>query len=211
MSELETLTKSEVEEQYPFVDFVPYDAEDFKATVQDNKLIMAWMEPDVCPQDYWDGDGIGELREFRTADQRDSVARGLEEDKQLFYYVDKYSHSGVHYSVSETRDYPDDRWDVSHRCAIFIPCEDIQAEYKKLKYSVGRINAALKFEQDTNSILNEYSMWCNGEVYGVINRVVDIATQEDLIDETCWGFIGYEYASQELAVQFKWMLNEEII
>ena len=50
------------------------------------------------------------------------------------------------------------------------------------------------------SILDTYTSWANGDVYGVCYYVIDRETGEriDDHDEECWGFIGGEYAEEEL-------------
>ena len=62
-------------------------------------------------------------------------------------------------------------------------------------------NAADKYAQ---SCLDEYVKWCNGDCYGI---VVETFTKEgdewvQTDEDACWGFIGGEYAEQEMKSVF---------
>lgn len=58
-------------------------------------------------------------------------------------------------------------------------------------------------------VLESYSSWCNGEVYGVAVWVwIDGEFQEDSRDSECWGFIGYDYAKEELEAVFNSTVKE---
>lgn len=162
-----------------------------------DKIIISCLKYDESPRDYFEDDeGAGEFFEFRNVESRDAKAVGLKKDKKLFYLVDKYAHGSVHYSISQTHSYPDQRWDVAHGCAIFIPCDYIQQEYRKAAKKSSESEAAAQYVADSNSILDNYSDWCNGEVYGYSVKVFDKSGKELEIDE-CWGFIGREYAETE--------------
>lgn len=64
-----------------------------------------------------------------------------------------------------------------------------------------------------DSILKEYAMWCNGEVYGCCVETFELVPDADphsdaptvwerVKDDACWGFIGDEYAEQSLLDDF---------
>lgn len=163
----------------------------------DDKIIVGLLQHDQDAQDYFENDdGAGEFIEFRSAEQRDNEISKLSKTKKLFYVVNKYDHGNVHYSVGGSKTYPDERWDVSHGCAIFIPCDYIQTEFRKMK-RVDGIDAAYEhFIADSNKVLDNYSDWCNGEVYGYSVLTFDKEGNELDCDE-CWGFIGSDYAKEE--------------
>jgi hypothetical protein len=48
------------------------------------------------------------------------------------------------------------------------------------------------------SLLDTYTSWCNGDVWGVCHFVIDPDTGETVEDDACWGYIGDEYALEEL-------------
>lgn len=47
-------------------------------------------------------------------------------------------------------------------------------------------------------ILEEYIKWCNGEVYGVVVQTHDAETGEQIEVDSCWGFIGDDWATEAL-------------
>lgn len=57
-------------------------------------------------------------------------------------------------------------------------------------------------EKYAKSVLDEYQKWCNGEVYGVVIETFD-EDGEHIDTESCWGFIGDEYAEEEMESNFK--------
>lgn len=160
-------------------------------------IVVSCLKHDEAPMDYFENDdGAGEFFQFRSVDSRDDKVSELKKDKKLFYLVDKYEHGIVHFSISGTQSYPDQRWDVAQGCAIFVPCDYIQQEYKKLAKKTNKEEAKLHFVADSNSVLDNYSDWCNGEVYGYSVTVFN-TKGEELENDECWGFIGYQYAEAE--------------
>ncbi len=161
----------------------------------DDKIIVGLLQYDQDAEDFFANDeGAGELIQFRNWQQRDSEMEKLSKTKKLFYLVDKFEHSQVHYSISGT--HAPDRWDTAQGSAVFIPCDYIQSEYRKMKKAQGEGVAFQHFIQDSNNVLEQYSNWCNGEVYGYSVLTFDKKGNEIDCDE-CWGFIGQEYAQQE--------------
>lgn len=81
---------------------------------------------------------------------------------------------------------------------LVVEGEDYQTTYDKaVKYAKG--------------CLDEYVKWCNGETYGI---VVETYTREDsesdwnLVEsDHCWGFIGSEYAEEEVKGLFESTCN----
>lgn len=181
-----------------------FDLSDYKATYAsvevlrtEDKIIVGMLHYDSDAQDFFDNDeGAGKLVEFRSAEQRDEKVAQLSKTKKLFYVVNKYEHGNVHYSVGGTKSYPDQRWDVSQGCAVFIPCNYIQTEYRKMKRTSGEGSAYEHFIKDSNSVLDSYSDWCNGEVYGYSVITFDKQGKEVECDQ-CWGYIGSDSANNE--------------
>lgn len=48
-----------------------------------------------------------------------------------------------------------------------------------------------------DAVLNEYESWCNGDCWGIVNAVFD-ETGGLISEDSCWGYIGREYAEEEL-------------
>jgi hypothetical protein len=119
---------------------------------------------------------------FRTEWDRDAfieekVAEGHSRDD--IFIIDKYDHGSVHYSISNTKNYPDRQWDVAP-CGVFVHVPDpdsTMTEEEKRQY--------------VNNIMDDYSEVSNGNVYGVIEQYVD-EYGDTLAREgnQTWGFVG---------------------
>lgn len=57
------------------------------------------------------------------------------------------------------------------------------------------------------SILDDYVKWCNGDVYGVVVQTHDAETGAQIDIDTCWGFIGEDYATEALKSDFYSLCN----
>lgn len=173
------------------------NAFDFEFVETENSFIVAHLEYDDDAQDFFEDDeGAGTFIEFHRPEERNKKMAELSKTKKLFYLVDKYDHSNVHYSIAESKKYPDQQWDVTPGKAVLIPCDDVQSQYKKYKKEHGDVEAFQHFIKTSNSTLDEYSNWCNGDVYGYIITTFD--KEGTLIDsESSYGYIGSEYANSE--------------
>jgi hypothetical protein len=190
------------------------DVYDIEVAQTPSTIIVGCLKIDNNPLDFFENDeGAGTFKEFSNVSDRDNFLATLKKSS-LFYLVDKYQHGNVHYSVSNTRDYPDSRWDVSYGCAVFIPCNDIQEQYKKAKKKMSVAEAKKKFINDSNAVLNSYSDYCNGQVYGYSIVTYD-KKGKVLSEDECWGLIGYDYATKEktsiMQYQFINSFVEEIL
>jgi hypothetical protein len=181
-----------------------FDLSDYKAAYDSvevarsgDKIIVGMLNYDSNPQDFFDDDeGAGKLIQFRSASERDNKVAELSKTKKLFYLLNKYEHGGVHYSVSGTKSYPDEQWDVSHGCAIYLPSDYIQAEYRKMKRTDGEGAAYEHFVKGSNETLDSYSDWCNGDVYGY--SVITFDKEGNELDcDQCWGYIGTDNGNEE--------------
>lgn len=179
-----------------FKETISRDSSDLTLTETPKSLIVSFLSVDDDAQDFWESsDGLGTFKEFYTPSQRKDYLSSISKNK-LVYLVDKYDHGSVHYSVAQTQNYPDQRFDVAHGKAVFIPCDYIQKEYKKYKKEHGEVQAYKQFLKDINSVLDDYSKWCNGEVYGY--QVFELDKKGNQVSEdACWGFVGHEYALKE--------------
>lgn len=187
------------------------DCYELEVVKTENGVVVGMLMVDTSPMDYFENDhGAGELVQFRSAYERDEAMEARSKSKNLMYLVDRYEHGQVHYSVSGTVNYPDDRWDVAHGCAVFVPSEDVQKAYKKEVKESGEDAARQKFIADSNKVLDNYSDWCNGEVYGYAVLSFDKSGKELNTDE-CWGYIGRDYANEEKRSVMKHVvLSEEV-
>lgn len=190
--------------------FEPTDDEIlFAKRVDRRTVIVGYLVHDDMPLDYRDWLEDGMLTEFRSQNKRDDFIANLEAEGRQYFIVDKYAHGGVHYSVQNTRWYPHRHWDVAP-CAVFVPPQDLQEQYHKDKYKRGGKKAAretlLKY---ANAVLEEYSQLCNGDVWGIVVATMEEAGGIYTVQKSdeCWGFIGYDYAKEELKDQFDYAVN----
>jgi hypothetical protein len=91
---------------------------------------------------------------------------------------------------------PDQQWDVSRGVALYIAPDDTP---DPAKYA--------------DSVLEEFSDWCNGSIYGVcvqkLTRADEDSEWEQVESDECWGFIGYEHAKNSLKEDY--MPEEESV
>ena len=117
--------------------------------------------------DRFDGD-VGAVNEYL----RDNEGRA--------FLVECYSHGQEIYSlVADHRPYPDRQWDVGIAGILTLDRD----------FTDPREAAA--------SIVAEYTSWANGDVYGIIVRIVEADGTVRDPGEDCWGYVGYEYAQGE--------------
>ena len=195
----------------------PYGLDEARGTVVGDELVVGVLvndDSDAC-NPAQENDGFGELwlaerglrilelvneshKRYPTRREHEAIVADAEEAQHIWFWVEKYEHGQVHFSVANTRGYPDRMWDVGV-CGIFVPCDDVQRRYHKDKYKRGgKALARQEAIRDSNLMLQEYTNWCNGEVYGVVITVIDLATGEAEEVDSCCGYIGAEYAEREL-------------
>lgn len=112
-------------------------------------------------------------------------------------FLDVYDHSGQAWSISGGG--MQCRWDTSSGAGAWVPdkylLEQIESDVKEGKDR--RTQCRLYAEQ----FLDTYNAIISGDVYGCVVEVFDDAG-EQVDDESCWGFIGSEYAEESLKSEF---------
>lgn len=175
-----------------------------------DKAIISFLQHSDYPGDFFDDETTGKLIHFRSYEDYEKTTKELNKSNKLYYFLDKYEHGNVHYSIENTNNYPDRRWDVSNRCAIYIPDDYIQSEFKKLKKKEGKEIAKNNFIESVNSILDSYSDYCNGEVYSYTMLTCDIKGHT-LKEDSVGGYIGYEHIKQDVkALMEHYLINFQI-
>jgi hypothetical protein len=74
----------------------------------------------------------------------------------------------------------------------------IKANYPQEITRADQMKAAYKH---ADSVLENYINWCNGDCYGCVVETFD-AQGEQIDEDSCWGFIGMEYAEESLKNDF---------
>lgn len=167
----------------------------------DGTISIGYITHDDHAGDFWADRDEGELKIFRTERDRDAWIDEQARQGRTALVVDNYSHSGDHYSLQGTRDYPDRRWDVAPRGAYVLGEADQETWNAAMKEG-DRAAALAAVTEAVNVTLDEYSKWANGEVYGHVIETferdgAEWAALEELRDD-CWGYIGSTYALERL-------------
>ena len=155
--------------------------------LSDTQVAVGYIA-DNGPSDvnYWEEYENGTFKEFRSQTERDDFLEQEIAEGRHPILVEKYEHGLVHYSPINTAPYPDRQWDVSP-CAVYVVPEDVPEERR------------IQYAKDT---LQEYSDWCNGQVYGTVIETLTVdrktcqVIEED--DDTCWEIIGIDQAKSQL-------------
>lgn len=113
-------------------------------------------------------------------------------------WIERYEHSLVRYAPLNEASAVDRQWDVAMGVAVMI--------FKPEEWGKDP-----DFREIARTICDEYTSWCNGDAYGIITfrrrLPVDAPNCPVLIPEqfarevweeedSCWGFLGDEYAER---------------
>jgi hypothetical protein len=131
--------------------------------------------------------------DFDYHDSWDAIAKHLAKDYDaaVILPVYMYDHSGVALTAG-SRSYPFDcKWDSGLLGLAFFTRKDM------LSWKPGAKIITAKMRREAEGFIQghvrEYGQWMNGEVYGY--TIED--DKGDRLDDSCWGFIGDEYAMEE--------------
>lgn len=93
-----------------------------------------------------------------------------------------------------------DTTDIDNANAVWIPGENEIAnmDFTGCTTYAEKLAVADKYAQ---SCLDEYTNWCNGEVFGCVVQIHE-EDGEMVNEDSCWGFIGYEHAEEALKEEF---------
>ena len=115
-------------------------------------------------------------------------------------WLDVYEHSGIAYSLSGEG--TQCRWDTARHGAVWAPDDELL----KHIFSFPEEERATQAERICRAEIKEYNSWASGDCYGVVVTTYDLNTEEVEDSDECWGYVGYEYAMEELNS----ILNNEI-
>lgn len=166
---------------------LPYTAADhIDPFLSDDGTVFRYAVQDDCGWEYEWQEGVelvqGDPHRINYKDA-EAAQRWLEEmrvDHDIFS-VDVYEHGNTMYSLSGTG--PQCQFDTARGGAcIAIPNDNHQYPFTNT-------------EEAAAAILSEYTSWCNGDVYGVVELVKE-GDDWNEIDPPCFGIIGWEYVEQ---------------
>lgn len=164
-------------------------------------ITIGFIDYDTSPSDFEWGEGCcyGDFQKFSRGDDREALMQEILDEGKIAFFVECYQHGNSHYSVANTKGYPDRRWDVG-LAGIIIPPSEVQDRYKAILKAEGESAARAYAIKDSNGTLDEYSKWCNGEVFVKVMETIKI-DGDRLVKgdyEVCGGFIGAEWAVEAL-------------
>lgn len=163
---------------------VDYDpVEHIDPYVNDEGTVVRFAIQDDCFGDYEWPEGVefiqGNSRYGYYHNDPESWLEQFNEDPNYAVFpVGIYEHGLIHHCVHGDRWFPDMQWDYAVGGAIAIP---IGPE----GYTEPR--------EAANSILEEYSAWCNGDVYAIVTYVKRDNGEWEM-DNPVGPYIGSEWA-----------------
>lgn len=161
-------------------------------TERDDGLHVSYLAQDWDAQNPWEDDEAIEYRIFDRGYERDEWIDAHNEDPDpdiakamadgRFFWLERYEHGLVRYALINESSQVDRRWDVAHGVGYLILDTDWAGDLTEI----------------ARNLCDTYTSWCNGDVYGIVHVRLDPTTGEVLDEESCWGYIGSEYAEQTM-------------
>lgn len=164
---------------------------------EENKTLeLRYMEHDCYCDDYWGDQDVGELVNHHS-ENLDERIEELDETGTPYFLVATYRHSyEFHYLVNSRKEIYTCPWDTGIS-GIFIPSALFIEECGN--------NKELMMDR-LKGYFEEYSNYCNGEVYILCKDIYQLSSEKELIEiedsDSCGGFIGYNYAKESLTSYF---------
>lgn len=117
------------------------------------------------------------------------------------FLIERYEHGLVRYAPIGEASQVDRQWDVAHGVAVI--------RFTKPE-TIGPDDNPDKLLNFARGICEEYTSWCNGDIYGMIRfelqppagatstpfLSIDEFVPEWVETDSCWGFIGWENATE---------------
>lgn len=189
-----TMTVDELGLTFPVHGSLPESHDEVWFSSDEKYHRISWLVHDDYGHDMheWDSPGT-EPKNWSNGlfcDFRNGYDGGGEEARNAFieewterlgpeyvFIVDVYSHGLDHFSVSNSRWYPDREWDVAPACVLVVPPDVTDPR--------GWADA----------MMESWTSLSNGDVWGIVTMVID--HDGKVVDEdSCWGFIGRENAEE---------------
>ncbi len=118
------------------------------------------------------------------------------------FWLSYYEHGLSSWSVQGTVHYPDMQWDGVRTAGFLeVTVDDDERKWWNDKSDEDKLKAA-------ELMMQEYTNWGNGEVYGYTLESVREETcnlgkvhkyQGETVENSCWGFIGADYLAEEVS------------
>lgn len=162
-------------------------------TATDTELHVTYLAVDDCaPSNPWDDDEAIEYKIFDRGYDRDEWIDAHNEDPDpdivqamedgRFFWLERYEHGLVRYAPIGESSQVDRQWDVAVGVGWLMLDSDWKASVDNTFLDMAR------------AMCEEYTNWCNGDVYGVVHVTLDLQTGDEVSVDSCWGYIGLDYA-----------------
>ena len=168
---------------------LPFDIEgaDITEVQTADKIILGCIVRDLDPGDPLEEFDEGTLVQFDRLLIHDGERPNIEtfqsiirRNKGRVFYVDSMRDN---YSISHLATIKNSG-DIEGAAGYYIAPEDLKPGKQAANYADGA--------------MEQYTAWCEGDVWGVCVWEYDKATLALLERDECWGYYGSDYAEQEL-------------
>lgn len=117
------------------------------------------------------------------------IAQAMAEHR--FFWLERYEHGLVRYAPTGESSQVDRRWDVAPGVGWIM----LDAEW------FGGDATPEQYLDVARSLCDDFTSWCNGDVYGIVEVTLDAATGKEIGLDSCWGYIGIDSAEEEARAQ----------
>jgi hypothetical protein len=162
-------------------------------TASDTELRVTYLAvDDACRDNPWDDTHGIEYKLFDRGYERDEWIAIQNEDPDpdivkaqadgRFFWLERYEHGLVRYAPIGESSQVDRQWDV----AVGVGWLMLDADWNETVDNT--------YLDMARAMCEELTSWCNGDVYGVVHVTLDLQTGDEIDVESCWGYIGLDYA-----------------
>jgi hypothetical protein len=172
---------------------LPFDTEgaDITEVHKDGKIILGCLVRDESPEDPFEAFDDGEFWQFNRRYKHDT-RRPYPEDFKDVIRTDRrwvfYVHARQDGYFAGDRALIKNAEEIEDADGYYIVPEDVPAG-QRASYA--------------KSVIDQYSAWCEGDVWGVCVWAYEEKTLHLLDREETWGVYGWEYAESDLKEQLK--------
>jgi hypothetical protein len=168
---------------------IPFNIEgaDITEVQTEGKILLGCIVRDLDPSDPLEEFDDGTLVQFDRHSKHYGMLPELgdfkdiiRENKGRVFYVDN-RYAG--YSIGQQAAIKNAR-DIKDADGYYISPKDVKPGKQAASYAAGA--------------MEQYTAWCEGDVWGVCVWEYDTATLELIARDECWGCYGTKYAEQEL-------------
>lgn len=162
---------------------------------QKNNIIVGLLKSDTDPQELFSHIS---LTIYEDENSCQLAANKLTKKNILYYIVTQSFINGIDYFIDGTKNINSlMKEQIIEKCAIYIPDDFIQEDFKEYLKTSNLQNARVELIEQSNLVLDNYSKWCRGEVFGYSIVLYDLQGEVIEADE-CFGLVDFSFALKEL-------------